>query len=129
MANQSSKCFYFFTILVLFLAGQLIQVKGECTKIVGRCDAEDCSAHCNSYAKGVIVLGTSCSFLNLCTCTFDRPPPGEPTPTCVIGMGVCTNDCNYDCCNKMCQSRYPKTGSGTCILAFDQDLCMCSYNR
>ncbi|KAI5446027.1 defensin-like protein 183 [Lathyrus oleraceus] len=129
MANQISKSFCFFAVFVLVFAVHLIQIDGQCTKLVGNCAKSDCSAHCNSYAKGVRVLKASCSYLNLCTCTFDRPPPGEPTPTCVIGMGVCKDDCNDACCNQKCQKTYPKTGTGTCVYAWEMNLCLCSYNR
>ncbi|CAI8583428.1 unnamed protein product [Vicia faba] len=129
MANQMSKSSCFFAVLVLVFTVQFIQIDGECTKVVGNCAAADCTAHCNSYARGVSVLKASCEFLNLCTCTFDRPPPGEPTPNCDIGLGLCTNDCNYDCCDKKCKTSFPNSGQGTCIIAFDRDLCMCSYNR
>ncbi|XP_058753160.1 defensin-like protein 183 [Vicia villosa] len=127
MANQMSKPFCFFAILVLVFAVQCIEIDGECTKIVGNCAKAECTAHCNSYARGVRVLKASCSYFNLCTCTFDRPPPGETV--CVIGMGVCTNDCNYECCNNKCQKSYPNTGRGTCVNAWEHDLCLCSYSR
>ncbi|XP_003595004.3 defensin-like protein 183 [Medicago truncatula] len=130
MTNQMSTSFSFFAILVLVVAGQLIQVEGECTKIVGSCAKEDCATHCQSYAKGVAVLGSSCSYYNLCTCTFDKPPPGlTPPGNCIIGMGICNGDCQDECCNKRCVSRYSKTGSGNCVDAFGMILCLCSYDR
>ncbi|XP_045797710.1 defensin-like protein 183 [Trifolium pratense] len=129
MVNQMSKSFCFFAILVLFVAVQLIQVEGECTKVVGDCGAANCASHCNSYARGARVLGSSCSFNNLCTCTFDRPPPGSEQPACDVGMGLCTRDCQDDCCNNKCVSRFTKTGHGSCVDAFNMILCLCSYNR
>ncbi|CAL5184536.1 unnamed protein product [Lathyrus oleraceus] len=129
MVNQTSKSSYFFVVLVLVFAVNFIEIDGECTKLVGNCETSNCNAICNTYAKGVRVLNASCSALHLCTCTFDRPPPGGPTPPCDLVLGVCTNSCNYECCDKKCKASFPKTGSGTCIIAFERDLCMCSYNR
>lgn len=108
---------------------QLIEVEGSCTKIVGRCSAGDCATHCNTYANGARVLGTSCSYHNLCTCTFDRPPPGSQQPACDIGMGECTRDCYNDCCNQRCKNVYKKTGAGSCLDIFDMELCVCTYQR
>ncbi|XP_058753155.1 defensin-like protein 183 [Vicia villosa] len=130
MANQMSKSFCFFAILVLVFAVQCIKIDGECTKIMGTCGKADCMPHCIKYARGVVrVLKASCSYFNLCTCTLDRPPPREPT--CTIVMGACTNDCNTECCNNKCQKSYPNTGSGACVDAWEQNinLCLCSYNR
>ncbi|CAI8589934.1 unnamed protein product [Vicia faba] len=130
MANQMSKSFCFFALMALFFAVQFIQIDGdECTKIVGNCEVADCTDQCNSFAEGrANVLKASCSFLNLCTCTFDRPPPITiPTPTCDIGLGVCGNACNYDCCQEKCQSRYSKTSLGRCRKIFNRDICLCTY--
>ena len=82
---------------------------------MGKCgEAEDCTTRCNFYASGVHVLKASCSFLNLCTCTFDRPPPKLAAPPCLIGLGVCSNEHNYEWCQKECLSKYPKSGIGAC---------------
>ncbi|RHN73424.1 hypothetical protein MtrunA17_Chr2g0298331 [Medicago truncatula] len=131
MTNQMSTSFNFFAILVLVVAGQLIQVEGECTIIVGSCAKIDCATHCQAYGKGVAVLGSSCSFYNLCTCSYDQPPPALSSPTghCDIGMGICTDDCLSDCCNKKCVSRYSKTGAGVCVNAFHMLFCICNYLR
>ncbi|CAI8589933.1 unnamed protein product [Vicia faba] len=124
-----SNFFFFFALLVIVFAVQFIQIDGECTKVLSKCETSDCNDTCNSYAEGVRVLNASCSSLNLCTCTFDRPPPEGPTPPCDVVLGVCTDSCNNECCNNKCKSSFPNTGSGACILAFDRDLCMCTYNR
>nr|XP_012573929.1 defensin-like protein 183 [Cicer arietinum] len=129
MANQMPKYFYFFAILVLVVKVQLIEVEGTCTKIIGQCSATDCGAHCNSFARGVRTLGWSCSFFNLCTCTFDQPPPGLTQPACEVGLGICTRECGQACCNAKCVSHFPHTGVGTCIDAFNMILCLCSYQR
>ncbi|KAK2450023.1 defensin protein [Trifolium repens] len=86
-------------------------------------------SHCNSYARGVRVLGSSCSFHNLCTCIFYRPPPGSEQPACDVGMGICTRDCQDDCCNNKCVSRFRKTGQESCVDDFNMILCLCSYKR
>ncbi|XP_058753161.1 putative defensin-like protein 179 [Vicia villosa] len=129
MANQMSKSFCFFAILVLVLAVQIIEIEcGECSQILGKCgEVEDCTTRCNSYASGVRVLKASCSFLNLCTCSFDRPPPKLAAPPCAIGLGVCTNEHNYEWCKKECQSKYPNSGFGNCVKEFDQNICVCVY--
>ncbi|XP_058753163.1 putative defensin-like protein 180 [Vicia villosa] len=129
MANQMSKSSCFFAVLVLVFAVQFIQIDGECSVLVGDCKMLDCTAHCNFFAKGVRVLKASCSYLHLCMCTFDRPPPGGPESPCDVVLGVCTNDCNYECCDKKCKASFPNTGSGTCLEFFGQDLCLCSYKR
>nr|XP_012573931.1 defensin-like protein 183 [Cicer arietinum] len=127
MANQMAKRFYFFAILVLVVKVQLIE--GTCTKIVGRCSAADCGTQCKSFAKGVRTVAWSCSFLNLCTCTFDQPPPGLIQPTCNVGLGLCTRDCGQACCNAKCVSYFFNTGVGICVDAFNMNICLCSYQR
>ncbi|CAI8589932.1 unnamed protein product [Vicia faba] len=129
MANQMSNFFCFFALLVIVFAVQFIQIDGECSKLVGNCETSDCNKLCNFKARGVGVINASCSSLHLCTCTFDRPPPGGPTPPCDFVLGLCTNSCNYDCCDKKCKGSFPNTGSGTCIQVWGRDLCMCSYTR
>jgi hypothetical protein len=109
---------------------KLIQVEGggECTKIIGRCDKANCATHCQSYAKGVAVLGSSCSFYNLCTCAFDRSPPGLDQPACEVGLGLCNAQCSDSCCNTNCVSKYKNRGGvGKCIFAFDKVFCLCTY--
>ncbi|CAI8601819.1 unnamed protein product [Vicia faba] len=118
--------FYFFFILVLIVAVQWIQVEGgECTNVVGPC--EGCSFVCNVFAAGSKVLGHDCSFNNLCTCTFEEPAKGEPK--CDIGLGLCTSDCGNDCCKKKCTSKYPSTGSGSCVNRYGVNYCSCTYKR
>ncbi|XP_058728365.1 putative defensin-like protein 180 [Vicia villosa] len=125
MKNQISTPFYFSFILVLIVAVQWTQVEGECTNIVGPC--ERCSFVCDAFAAGSKVLGHDCSFNNLCTCTFEEPAKGEPK--CDIGLGLCTSDCGNDCCNKKCTSKYPSTGSGSCVNKYGVNYCSCTYKR
>jgi hypothetical protein len=44
-------------------------------------------------------------------------------------MGLCTRDCQDDCCNNKCVSRFRNTGHGSCVDAFNMILCLCSYSR
>jgi len=110
---------------------KLIQVEGdggECTKIVGSCDEINCATRCQSYAKVVAVLGSSCSFYNLCICAFDRSPPGLDKPACEVGLGLCNAQCSDSCCNANCVSRYKNWGGvGKCTFAFDNKICLCTY--
>ncbi|KEH37434.1 Defensin fusion [Medicago truncatula] len=120
-----------FAIFVLVASVKLIEVEAsgaECTKIIGRCDKANCATHCQSYAKGVAVLGSSCSFYNLCTCAFDRSPPGLDQPACEVGLGLCNAQCSDSCCNTNCVRKYQNLGGvGKCIFAFDKVFCLCTY--
>ncbi|RHN73438.1 hypothetical protein MtrunA17_Chr2g0298491 [Medicago truncatula] len=132
MGYQMSKSFSFFAIFVLVAAVKLIQVEGdggECTKIVGRCDEINCAVHCQSYAKDVAVLGSSCSFYDLCICAFDRSPPGLVQPACEVGLAQCNAPCSDSCCNANCVSKYKNFGGvGKCVFfALNKAFCLCTY--
>ncbi|KAI5446008.1 defensin-like protein 183 [Lathyrus oleraceus] len=129
MMYQISKSFCFFAILVLVVAVQLIEVEGECTKIVGRCPVAECAIYCSRYAKGVHVREWSCDFFDLCTCNFDKPPPGSHQPACNIGIGLCSHECDESCCNAKCVGKYKDTGVGKCFADFGKVYCICSYRR
>ncbi|XP_058753185.1 defensin-like protein 183 [Vicia villosa] len=129
MAYKMSKSCCFFAILVLVFAVKLPEVEGECTKIVGRCSVADCSYDCSRYAKGVHAREWNCDFFGLCTCKFDKPPPGSQEPACNIGIGLCNHECDESCCNAKCVSKYKDTGVGKCFVDFGKEYCLCSYSR
>jgi hypothetical protein len=116
-------CFWFCPYIV-----QLIQASSLCTKVVASCTEVHCPTHCEKYARGAKVLKASCAFYNLCTCVMDRQPPGEIAP-CDIGLGLCDSKCPYDCCNHQCKLKYPNTGLGGCVEAYNHNFCMCHYYR
>lgn len=117
--------FSFWAYIVQLIEGADI----SCTKMIGKCsDEEDCASQCNNYVRGVRVLGWSCSFFEICTCTFDRPIVTKQ-PTCEVGMGLCGHDCDNGCCNLKCFAKYPDTGVGHCVQAVNKNLCICYYNR
>lgn len=99
---------------------------GVCTAVVGRCDARDCDEHCKSFLGGKKkYYGWTCLIEELCTCFFEPgPPPGQPS--CRVVLGLCSDQCDPNCCNSKCANA--KRGTGNCIDAFDKELCMCSYN-
>jgi len=109
---------------------QLIQVEGNCTKILGSCADVNCPYTCTRiYEKHARVLGSSCAFYNLCTCTLDKSPPNDTPKQCSIGLGLCNSTCNDDCCNAKCVKKYNSPdGAGACLKIDGQNYCLCLYN-
>lgn len=111
---------------------QLMQVESTCTKVVGRCDREECNSHCKSYATnyegGIPLISANCSSVNnLCTCHFDHGITSDPSsPNCNIDLGICGEMCDDSCCNAKCSRSYTD-GVGTCIDFFGVTVCMCGY--
>lgn len=110
---------------------QSTQVGASCSKIVGRCSAQDCAAHCRNY-PGTDGGFYSCGYYDFCTCVFDKPPPKvDGERSCSMGLQLCDATCDSNCCKSKCATIYKNyvNPTGDCVQAFENTHCICSYDE
>nr|KYP62294.1 Defensin-like protein 183 family [Cajanus cajan] len=126
MLNHISLYYLLLIIMILiFMTGQS-EGGSACSKGLGACGPRgDCDKRC----KAEFSDGQGSCELNLCTCYYNCAPPGPPAPKkCNINLGVCTENCNEDCCISKCATQY-RQGQGRCtnLIGTPFSSCSCDY--
>ncbi|CAL0306469.1 unnamed protein product [Lupinus luteus] len=125
MANHLLNYSQLFGIIILLVAAwsMMPRVVGDsCSQDSITCSSyEQCDQECKANHPGGQV---SCSF-GLCTCLYcvESPPSKN---YCTGGSGLCAAECDQDCCNTKCASKYTE-GAGYCSLLGDYRVCLCQY--
>lgn len=74
-----------------------------CSQPLGACGPiGDCDQRC----KGLHSDGSGSCDMGLCICVYGCITPPSPPKICTIGLGLCSGDCNEDCCNLKCSRQY-----------------------
>ncbi|CAI8584611.1 unnamed protein product [Vicia faba] len=133
MANCISNLnsLYIFVTLVSFMALQSTQVGATCSKIKGRCSAQDCAAQCRNY-PGTDGGSYYCDYFGFCTCVFDKAPPKvDGERPCSMVLQLCDATCDSNCCKSKCATinKNYVNPTGDYVQTFGYPYCICSYDE
>ncbi|MFQ6625349.1 hypothetical protein Gotur_006366 [Gossypium turneri] len=109
--------FYIFAILLILNTSGKVD-GAQCEKKIGICD-ENCNSKCEASKRGKgICEKLSPNEIGTCKCLYECDGNENSSPKnkkCNDGIGLCSEHCDEDCCERNCAIKYPgPLGGGAC---------------
>nr|KJB22034.1 hypothetical protein B456_004G026300 [Gossypium raimondii] len=117
--------FYIFAVLLILNTSGKVD-GAQCEKKIGICD-ENCNSKCEASKSGKgICEKLSPNEIGTCKCLYECDGNESSSPKnkkCNGGIGLCSEQCADDCCDRNCAIKYPGPLGGVWVL---HEYCWCT---